>query len=339
MLKQNTIIFVMIMNLASFVFGYAARDFHFFQPSNVIGLQIAQKAASQATEGKVRVVRVEKQQGPFEPIVMRYPNGSLHDGLIILYHGQIAGFAVGPVYGSKGQDLIMSLAQASRGEQAPGGRLPLHKTATTVHAAPAHLQTVSEHLAQPDASAQPRQAQPRQAQPDAKVVDFYLQHTKGFVWGKNPATPLYAFVDPNCIFCHKWYESEKAAVDAGRISFHIVMVATLKPSSVPRAIEIMEAKSPLQAWLEDERDFHEMTETGGLPVTIHHIPDIQKHPTPGASSLPGQKSIAINTTVLYRLDDRHPVTPTFADPYGTIWLGIHHDKEMQDVFFAQEKTH
>ncbi|MBN6739758.1 hypothetical protein JKG47_04280 [Acidithiobacillus sp. MC6.1] len=307
-------------------------------------LKTAQKAVSMATQGKVWVTQVENQQGPFVLLKLRYPNGTLHDGLAILHHGKIAGFAIGPVYGRKGQNLVSALLK-----QIPPSMPSAHHPNVVMDKPKAVPATTITPAVPPAEFTHPAPPASKPVKLAPKMVRFYLQHTQGFVWGSHPArglhpargshpargknakTPLYAFVDPNCIFCHKWYESEKAAVNAGKISFHIVTVATLKPSSIHRAIEILEAKNPLQAWLRNENRFHSKTETGGLPVTIHEIPTIQ-HP------LPKQKAIAINTTILYRLDDRHPVTPTFADSYGTIWLGIHHDKEMQDVF-SQKKTH
>lgn len=76
---------------------------------------------------------------------------------------------------------------------------------------------------------------------------------------------LYAFVDPNCIFCHKLFdyvqlhqvEFQKAGV---RVVY--VPVAILKQSSIAKAAEI--AKKGWPALLRDEQKFNGNDEEGGL---------------------------------------------------------------------------
>jgi hypothetical protein len=65
-------------------------------------------------------------------------------------------------------------------------------------------------------------------------------------------------------------------VNAGKISFHIIPVAALKPSSVPRAIEIMSAKNPLSLWLQNENGFHTKTESGGISAKLAQNKAMQK---------------------------------------------------------------
>ncbi len=156
-----------------------------------------------------------------------------------------------------------------------------------------------------------------------KTVLRYVAFAHGFVWGRDDHTPIDALVDPNCLYCHKWFASEKAAVNAGKISFHIIPVAALKPSSVPRAIEIMSSKNPLSLWLQNENGFHTKTESGGISAKL-------------AQNKAMQKIVAVNTAILYAVDNHHPFTPTFIDNRtGQVWMGANHDQELAHALVQQ----
>ncbi len=73
-----------------------------------------------------------------------------------------------------------------------------------------------------------------------------------------------AFVDPNCIFCHKFYEEAKPLIDAGKLRVRYVVVAFLKPSSTPKAAAILGAADPAAAMAKNEKDFDTVTEEGGI---------------------------------------------------------------------------
>ena len=150
----------------------------------------------------------------------------------------------------------------------------------------------------------------------------YVAFARGFVWGRDDHTNLDALVDPNCLYCHNWFESEKATVNAGKISFRIIPVAALKPSSVPRAIEIMSAKNPLSLWLRNENGFRTKTESGGIRIKN----GIRKNKAVA-------KTVAVNTAILYAVDDHHPFTPTFIDDRtGQTWMGANHNQELAHAF-------
>ena len=158
---------------------------------------------------------------------------------------------------------------------------------------------------------------------NSKTVLRYVSFAQGFVWGRDAHTPIDALVDPNCLYCHKWFASEKAAVNAGKISFHIIPVAALKPSSVPRAIEIMSSKNPLSLWLQNENGFHTKTESGGISAKL-------------AQNKAMQKIVAVNTAILYAVDNHHPFTPTFIDNRtGQVWMGANHDQELAHALVQQ----
>ncbi|ACH83769.1 MULTISPECIES: thiol:disulfide interchange protein DsbG [Acidithiobacillus] len=73
-----------------------------------------------------------------------------------------------------------------------------------------------------------------------------------------------AFVDPNCIFCHKFYEEAKPLIEAGKLRVRYVVVAFLKPSSMPKAAAILGAADPAAAMAKNEKGFDAVTEEGGI---------------------------------------------------------------------------
>ncbi len=96
-----------------------------------------------------------------------------------------------------------------------------------------------------------------------KADDLASQVKKeGFIVGKKGPV-VTAFMDPNCIFCNKLYKGLKPFVDQGKIRVRYVMVATLKPSSMPKSVAILAAKDPAKALDQDEMAFDERTEEGG----------------------------------------------------------------------------
>jgi len=134
-----------------------------------------------------------------------------------------------------------------------------------------------------------------------------LRKIHGFVWG-DPQAPAKAlvFFDPNCIWCHRFYEQVQAGVKAGKARYLMVPVAILKPSSAPKAERILQAKDPEVVFLRDERGFQTATEEGGLPRTF---------PAARKASI---DILDINTAVLADLEGGKPVTPTFvvSTPHG-----------------------
>jgi len=99
--------------------------------------------------------------------------------------------------------------------------------------------------------------------PAAQIAKDVSSSAKSFVVGKS-GPEIIAFVDPNCIFCHKFYEDAKPLIAEGKLRVRYVVVAFLKPSSLPKAEAILSAKDPAQAMAENEKGFDEETEEGGI---------------------------------------------------------------------------
>ena len=98
-----------------------------------------------------------------------------------------------------------------------------------------------------------------------------LSHAKHLVGWGNPKAPvhLYAFEDPNCIFCNLFYASAKPYVESGKAYVQVVPVAFLKPSSPGKAAAILSAKSPVKAYEFDENGFNRKAEEGATqPIPV-----------------------------------------------------------------------
>ncbi len=127
-----------------------------------------------------------------------------------------------------------------------------------------------------------------------------LHKIHGFVWGaKTAPAKAIVFFDPNCLWCHRFFEQVQSGVSAGKARYLMIPVAILKKSSLPKAERILQAKNPQAAFLQNEKGFEDQTEEGGLPQTF-----------PQASKTIAD-IVAINTAVLADLEGGKPATPTF----------------------------
>jgi hypothetical protein len=254
-----------------------------------------------AGHGKVAFVQAKTIHG-ISVALVRYPDHTLHTVFFLAHGDTMSGIVVGgKVYTAQGKNWLVPWTS-------------LHRSAPPAAPVPA------SESSNPIVQAQKLDKKVGTGPITPQSVLRYAAYAHGFIWGKEPHTPIDALVDPNCIFCHRWFESEKAAVDAGKISFRIIPVAALKPSSIPRAIEILSAKNPLQLWLRDENGFRIKTESGGISTKL-------------AKNKAMQKTVAVNTAILFAVDNHHPYTPTFIDTRtGQVWMGVNHDKELQHAF-------
>ncbi|HQU15819.1 MAG: thiol:disulfide interchange protein DsbG [Chromatiales bacterium 21-64-14] len=90
----------------------------------------------------------------------------------------------------------------------------------------------------------------------------------GFTVGKKGPL-LTAYIDPNCIYCHKFYEQIMPLVKKGRIRVRFIPVAFLKPSSPGKAAALLHAKDPAAALATNEDSFDTTHEEGGLSPLAH----------------------------------------------------------------------
>ena len=92
-----------------------------------------------------------------------------------------------------------------------------------------------------------------------------LDKTHTYLWGQ-PSAPkeLWIVFDPNCIYCHKTFESLQKYVSDGTVKVNIIQVGFLKKSSLGKAAAILSSKNPVAALTEDETKFDVDAEEGGI---------------------------------------------------------------------------
>ena len=95
-----------------------------------------------------------------------------------------------------------------------------------------------------------------------------IAQTHWFSEGKLSAPhKLYAVIDPNCIFCHHFYEAVQPLIKSGQLTVRWLVIGFLKPSSPAKAITILNASNPAKAMAQNEASFNEKTEEGGIKET------------------------------------------------------------------------
>lgn len=108
-----------------------------------------------------------------------------------------------------------------------------------------------------------------------------------------------AFLDPNCIFCHRLYEDAQPLVAAGKLRLRVVLVAFVKRSSYPRAAAILMAPDPAAALATDEKGFDVQHEEGGIaPATA--IPPAVRDELIANTKLLARTGVAATPTLLYQ---------------------------------------
>lgn len=81
---------------------------------------------------------------------------------------------------------------------------------------------------------------------------------------------VYMFTDPNCPYCHQFWQAARPWVEAGRVQIRHVLVGILKPSSEGKAAAILGADDPAAALARGERNY----DSGGV-TPLDNIPDEQ----------------------------------------------------------------
>lgn len=82
------------------------------------------------------------------------------------------------------------------------------------------------------------------------------------VEGSSKAPVLYVFADPNCIYCHRFYEAAEPLVQVGALQLRWVLVGFLKSTSAGRAAAILSAPDPARALHANEDGFNVRAEAG-----------------------------------------------------------------------------
>jgi len=108
---------------------------------------------------------------------------------------------------------------------------------------------------------------PPKALPIQTIVQK-LRHADTFLVGSR-GPELTAFMDPNCIWCHRLYEKAMPLVRAGKLHLRVALVGFLKPTSAAKAAAILAARHPAQALAFNESHFNVIAEEGGIRPDYH----------------------------------------------------------------------
>lgn len=79
---------------------------------------------------------------------------------------------------------------------------------------------------------------------------------------------VYIYFDPNCPYCHKLFVELRTYVKKGGYTFHWVPVGILMASSQGKAAAILEARNPLAALRENEKNFSREDGFGSIPEVL-----------------------------------------------------------------------
>ena len=105
-------------------------------------------------------------------------------------------------------------------------------------------------------------------------MDQYL--VRGGVWKRlaaspwiaegaiRPSTIVYALVDPNCVYCHHFWEWVKPYFKEG-LQVRYLLVAVLAPSSLGKAARVLQSRNPARAYNQMEKAYAQ----GGLAPLAH----------------------------------------------------------------------
>ena len=78
---------------------------------------------------------------------------------------------------------------------------------------------------------------------------------------------VYAFTDPNCPYCYKFWSDARPWVKAGKVQVRNVIVGILGPTSPGKAAALLGAADPAAALAQHERDFSSGGIAAMAPIT------------------------------------------------------------------------
>lgn len=100
----------------------------------------------------------------------------------------------------------------------------------------------------------------------ANVAFNYVGSTAWIQQGSNSAPhQMYVVFDPNCIYCHRLYDALQPFIQSGQLAVRWLPVAFLKPTSNGRAYALLSSPNPVQMLAQNEKNFDEASENGGIP--------------------------------------------------------------------------
>lgn len=91
------------------------------------------------------------------------------------------------------------------------------------------------------------------------------------VGAKEPKNIVYAFIDPNCVYCHKLWETSRPYLQKG-LQMRYILVGVLSHTSAGKAVAILEADDPAAALRDGESHYGRMP-GGGAAIDPLSYPE------------------------------------------------------------------
>jgi thiol:disulfide interchange protein DsbG len=108
-----------------------------------------------------------------------------------------------------------------------------------------------------------------------------LQSSTWIADGANNAPRVvYAFTDPNCPYCHRFWEAARPWIESGKVQLRHVMVGVIRPDSANKVATMLTAKSPSDALVRNERTF----DKGGIEAAAK-VPEAVRQKLDGNEKL------------------------------------------------------
>lgn len=114
--------------------------------------------------------------------------------------------------------------------------------------------------------------------------------------GKNSAPRvIYAFTDPNCPYCNKFWNDARPWIQSGKVQLRHVIVAILGPTSPGKAAAILTDKDPQAALMQHEQHY---AEGGAKP--LNQIPEKTQAQLEANQMLMQQLGASATPTIFYK---------------------------------------
>ncbi|GAB3672321.1 thiol:disulfide interchange protein DsbG [Salinisphaera aquimarina] len=109
---------------------------------------------------------------------------------------------------------------------------------------------------------------------------------------------IYVFTDPNCPYCHKFYEAARPWVEAGKVQLRHIPVGILKQTSPGKAAALLAADDPEKAMARHEHNYR----SGGI-TPMEDIPSALQQKVAANNLLMSDLGIQGTPGIFYKNDD------------------------------------
>lgn len=138
--------------------------------------------------------------------------------------------------------------------------------------------------------------------PERQAAWPLLEKSSWIADGKDSAPrKLYVFTDPNCPYCHKFYEDARPWVESGKVQLRHIPVGILKPTSAGKAAALLAADNPEKAMARHEANYR----SGGI-APMDNVPEAL------------QQKVAANNVLMSDLGIQGTPGIFYKDAKGTI---------------------